>query len=174
MKKYEQTNTWMVILVVAVLVGGAAAVVWIARPPAQSQNKDLAAVNSGAVDVFEVSEPVFDFGEVSMSKGEVSHVFQIRNSGAESVKIERVYTSCMCTTALLRKAGKKFGPFGMQGHGYIPKINQTFMPGEEAEVEVVFDPAAHGPSGIGYVERIVYLETSAGVQKILIKATVKP
>ena len=174
MKKYEQTNIGLIIIVVAVLVAGTLTVVWLARPSAQNQNKDLAAVNSEAADVFEISEQVFDFGEISMAAGKVSHVFELKNGGAESAEIERIYTSCMCTSAVLQKAGRNFGPFGMQGHGYIPKINQEFAPEDNAELVVTFDPAAHGPSGIGYIEREVYLETSVGTQEIMIMATVKP
>lgn len=174
MSKKEQTNIFVVWAVVAVLVVGTIGIIWMARPSAQNQKTDLAASNSGTVDVFELSEPMFDFGEISMSKGKVNHTFQLKNAGTESVKLARLYTSCMCTSAILIKNGDKFGPFGMQGHGYIPRINKEFSPGDTAGLEVIFDPAAHGPAGVGYVERVVYLETSAGVQQIRIKATVKP
>jgi hypothetical protein len=67
----------------------------------------------------------------------------------------------MCTTALLVKGVKQFGPFGMPGHAPIPAIDQTLAPGERAYVEVVFDPAAHGPAGVGLIERVVTIENSA-------------
>jgi len=68
----------------------------------------------------------------------------------------------MCTTASLIKNNKAFGPYGMQGHGFIPKINEVMNPGEEATVDVVFDPAAHGPAGVGRIERIATIENNAG------------
>lgn len=48
----------------------------------------------------------------------------------------------------------------MPGHGMIPEINEALQPDEKTEVEVVFDPAAHGPAGIGKIERTVYIENS--------------
>ena len=73
----------------------------------------------------------------------------------------------MCTTASLIIGDKQFGPVGMPGHGAIPTINQTINANEEATVEVVFDPAAHGPAGVGRIERIVTLENNAGRPVVL-------
>ena len=64
----------------------------------------------------------------------------------------------MCTTATLITSDGKAGPFGMAGHALIPEINKTIAPGEEAYIEVTFDPAAHGPSGTGKIRRVVYVE----------------
>ena len=50
----------------------------------------------------------------------------------------------------------------MPGHGAIPRINQTINPNEEAVVEVVFDPAAHGPAGVGRIGRTVVIENNSG------------
>ena len=68
----------------------------------------------------------------------------------------------MCTTAALVKNGKKSDAYGMPGHTPIPTINVPINPQEEALVEVVFDPAAHGPAGVGPIERVVTLENNAG------------
>ncbi len=105
----------------------------------------------------------FDFGEVRMAKGVVNTTFAVQNSGSKPVRITKVYTSCMCTQASLAlPGGKLLGPFGMPGHGLIPALNATLESGEEATVEVTFDPAAHGPAGIGNISRIVYLENDGG------------
>ncbi|KKT83316.1 MAG: hypothetical protein UW81_C0021G0020, partial [Candidatus Giovannonibacteria bacterium GW2011_GWC2_44_9] len=41
--------------------------------------------------------------------------------------------------------------------------------------EVVFDPAAHGPAGVGRIERAVYLENSASeALQLKFSATVTP
>ena len=61
----------------------------------------------------------------------------------------------MCTEASLLVGGERLGPFGMQGHGYSPRVNRLIQPGEEAVVEAVFDPQAHGPAGIGRNDRVV-------------------
>ena len=63
----------------------------------------------------------------------------------------------------------------MPGHGgAVPKINQVVAPDGSASIEVEFDPNAHGPAGIGLMERVVFLETSAGMREFNIKAMVTP
>lgn len=121
-------------------------------------------------------ETAFDFGKISMKDGKVTHRFTVKNKGTGEVTINKLYTSCMCTNAVLYRSGKKFGPFGMPGHGMIPSINQRLRPGEEVQVEVIFDPAAHGPAGVGRVERVVYLDNDASPRpfELRIAAEVTP
>ncbi|MGP1676866.1 MAG: DUF1573 domain-containing protein [Burkholderiales bacterium] len=119
------------------------------RVEAQSQS-DLTAAQSS-----------FDFGTVSMAAGKVVHRYNIRNANDAPVLIRKISTSCMCTTAQLVKGGKKLAIYGMPGHGYVPNLDEPMAPNEEAVVEVVFDPAAHGPAGIGQVERLVTIYTRA-------------
>lgn len=157
---------------VAVIVLLLASIIWIARPVSQKNSQANLGVSSG---VLTAAESAFDFGEISMAAGKVNHQFKIVNSGAEAVTIGKMYTSCMCTTAALKVGDKKLGPYGMQGHGFIPKINQTINPSQEAIVEVVFDPAAHGPAGVGRISRTIYLENNAGDPlELEIAATVTP
>lgn len=82
----------------------------------------------------------------------------------------------MCTEASLVLPGKKpMGPFGMPGHGFIPTLSAVLGSGEKARVEVTFDPAAHGPAGIGNVSRTIYLENDSGAPLALsFAAKVKP
>lgn len=48
----------------------------------------------------------------------------------------------------------------MPGHGVEPVgWSEKLMPGEKAELEVVFDPAFHGEGGAGDIVRVVYLST---------------
>lgn len=61
----------------------------------------------------------------------------------------------MCTEAALVESGKRIGPFGMPGHGRIPEINRLVQPGQEVIVEALFDPNAHGPAGIGRINRVI-------------------
>jgi len=143
--------------------------IWFARPVSDN-DKEL-----GAISQLEVASHGYDFGSISMAAGKVKYVFSVKNSGTEPAEIEKVYTSCMCTEATLKVGEKVFGPYGMPGHGFIPKIGQNLSPGEEAEVEVVFDPAAHGPAGVGKVERIVFVESNKGRPlELRFSATVTP
>ncbi|MBE0627907.1 MAG: DUF1573 domain-containing protein [Burkholderiales bacterium] len=103
----------------------------------------------------------FDFGTVSMAAGKVTHLFPIKNASAVPIVIRKISTSCMCTTAQLVKGGKKLAIYGMPGHGYVPNLDEALAAQEQAMVEVVFDPAAHGPAGIGRVERYVTIYTGA-------------
>ena len=108
------------------------------------------------------SETRFSFGPISMAHGKVTHRHPISNVGTEPLVIRKMYTSCMCTTAALVKNGKTSDAYGMPGHAPIPTINVPINPREEAFIEVVFDPAAHGPAGVGPIERVVTVENSAG------------
>lgn len=134
--------------------------VWSGRGVAQKASSAVRteAVLAG-VGTLSVPEKSYDFGTISMAKGKVSHAFKIKNTGSSPVTIKKVFTSCMCTTATLKTALGTKGPFGMKGHAAVPEINTVIASGEEAEVEVVFDPAAHGPAGTGEIRRAVYVET---------------
>ncbi|MFS8086044.1 MAG: DUF1573 domain-containing protein [Acidobacteriota bacterium] len=127
---------------------------------------------AGALNAFVMK---YNFGSISMAAGKVTHRYAIRNTGTAPVTIQKMYTSCMCTTAALVKGEKKSAEFGMPGHTPIPTINVPMNPGEEAMVEVIFDPAAHGPAGVGPIERVVTIENSAGRPlELAFAATVRP
>lgn len=110
-----------------------------------------------------------------MKDGLAEHTFTVTNSTDAPVLLKSVSTSCMCTKAFLEtKEGEK-GPFGMQGMGFLPLANETMLPGESRGIRVVYDPNAHGPAGIGEIERFVYLVDDAErTLKLGIGATVTP
>jgi len=89
----------------------------------------------------EISPTSFDFGEVSF--GTIAEkTFQLKNSGNEILEIQRVSTSCSCTTAKIS--------------------NEKLNPGESAELLVTYDTAAmgSGPHGTGKQERIIYVRSN--------------
>ena len=162
-----------IIIATAVLLIMLFGIGWFWKP--STGIKQSASAGSNFTGSITTDETSFDFGTISMAAGNVSHTFKIKNSGTEPAMITTLYTSCMCTSAYLTKAGTKFGPFGMAGHGLIPKINQVLAAGEEATVEVVFDPAAHGPAGVGPIERVVYVETGSGApMEFMFRTVVTP
>src|SRR3989344_1073103 len=127
----------------------------------------------------QTTENSYDFGKISMAEGIVQTSFTLRNDGTEPLTIQKMYTSCMCTVATLRTntsadPGGEFGPFGMPGHGFIPSIDAVLRPQEEATIDVEFDPAAHGPAGIGRIERTILIETDKEPVEFFIAATVIP
>lgn len=163
-------NKTIIGVILGILVLGG--LIWIARPNGESNNVAPASSN-GVLTVEEANN--YDFGTISMAKGIVKHTFKVKNESQEAVTVNKMYTSCMCTTALINLGGKQFGPYGMPGHGVIPRIDQTINPGEEAEVEVAFDPAAHGPAGVGRIQRSITIENNAGKPvELLFAAIVTP
>ena len=102
------------------------------------------------------------------------HEFEIQNNSSSTLSLDKLYTSCMCTGAYFVSAGDRIGPFGMPGHGFVPGLGQRMEAGEKAKIEVVFDPAAHGPAGVGPIVRGIYLESAGSVKEFGIKAVVIP
>lgn len=162
-------TTWMVVGLVAMmlLVVGA----FVFSPPSAQSQKGLISDSRLVVD-----EGVYDFGTISMAGGKVTKVFTISNDTSGPIIVRKLYTSCMCTNATLVKGERRIGPFGMEGHnGPIPLINEEIPAGEKVQLETTFDPAAHGPAGIGPIVRNVFLETADGKKLVLeIKARVTP
>ncbi|MEK7512797.1 MAG: DUF1573 domain-containing protein [Patescibacteria group bacterium] len=154
-----------------ILVG---AIFMVARS-GESNTAPAGAVSTGVAQALAIVGNPYDIGSGSMARGNVSYDFQVMNNGVEPVTIRKMYTSCMCTTARLTTREGTIGPVGMPGHGFVPSINRTIAPGETATVAVTFDPAAHGPAGIGRVDRVVYLERDAGEPvELTFSATVTP
>jgi len=122
------------------------------------------------------SEMVYDFGTISMKNGKVAKIFKITNSTDKDVEINDIMTSCMCTTAFLETATGEKGPFGMVGHGGpMVQIDEIIKAGESRDVKVIYDPNAHGPAGVGQIDRFVTLTDAVGATLNLeIKAVVTP
>ena len=160
-------------LIIAAMPQPASNVAQPASNVAKTVESTASASSTGALRARETN---FNFGSISMAAGKVTHLYRFRNSGAEPIVLGKMYTSCMCTTAaLVKSSGRKFAPVGMPGHTPIPALNETLQPNEEAMVEVVFDPAAHGPAGIGPIDRVVTIENSAGQPlELAFSANVKP
>ncbi len=118
---------------------------------------------------------MYDFGTISMAKGKTDYVFKVTNSTDQDINIKTIETSCMCTNAYLQSSSGEKGPFGMAGHGYSPSVNEIIKTGETRNVRVVYDPAAHGPAGVGSIDRFISLiDTTGGTLQLEIKALVTP
>lgn len=122
------------------------------------------------------AETFYDFGQISMKNGDVQKDFVINNPTGTDIFIPRVATSCMCTKAYIVEAdGSAKGPFGMLSMGYVPPANETIKPGESKIIRVVYDPNAHGPAGIGPIDRFISVtDANGGVLQLEIKALVTP
>lgn len=105
----------------------------------------------------EVSEKTFDWGNIPYSGGNATKTFTIKNIGSDTLKLTGVKTSCVCTKAQAIIDGKTSPYFSM--HSTSAWTGEV-TPGKEAQLTVIFDPAFHGPSGVGPIERLVSLETN--------------
>lgn len=176
--KTKQVVIWVLIVV------GIFGLLWLTgKNKAKPQNEltetpvDNAAQSVvGGENKLTASETFYDFGSISMKSGNVSKIFKVTNSSAQDINLESITTSCMCTVAyVIKQDGSKKGPYGMPGHGSVPKVNELIGAGEMRDIEVVYDPNAHGPAGVGMIDRFVYLEDSNGGKlSFEIKANVTP
>lgn len=166
-------KTIISVLIIILVIAG---LLWWGRP---AQETISANPNSShSVNALGASETSYDFGKISMAQGKVEKTFEITNADSQDITLERITTSCMCTVAYLETVDgdEEKGPFGMIGHGgTVPKANEIIKPGESRKVRVVFDPNAHGPAGVGIINRVVTLEDNLGrVLEFQIKAVVTP
>src|SRR3989344_408577 len=115
----------------------AIAAVWLIA----SSGKNSPSGTTYSAGFLAAAETDFDFKKIAMKDGNVAHEFEIKNNGSDPVIIEKVSTSCMCTTAYITdSSGEKYGGFGMPGHGgAIQRTNIEVKPGEAIMLEAVFD-----------------------------------
>lgn len=142
------------------MAGGIMAVVLLTvfvRPAPPADNASAADPGNSLLVSNETS---YNFGTISMAGGKVTRRFVISNPTDQPITISKVFSSCMCTKVGLNNGASRQGPFGMPGHGgAIPAIQEVIRPGAQAEVEVIYDPAAHGPAGVGKFERYATIQT---------------
>ena len=121
-------------------------------------------------------ETLYDFRTISMKNGNVNKDFQVANSTNKDITVKTVITSCMCTKAfVVRPDNSTIGPFGMPGMSYVPPANEVIQACESRVIRVVYDPNAHGPAGVGHIDRFVTLtDSSGGTIQFEIKALVTP
>ena len=166
----KRSSPTLLIAGVALIILALVVAIIAAKPDSRSAaparaTPAVASPASSAARPFEglrAKETYFEFGSISMTAGKVRHRYWFRNESTAPVLIQRVYTSCMCTTATLVKGMRVIGSYGMPGHGPLPEVNQSLAPNEAAYVDVEFDPAAHGPAGLGRTERVVTIERAGG------------
>lgn len=156
----------MILITLAIIGGG----VWALQLTDSPKVQSAATENARAT----MPETTHDWGSVSMKDGVVNKKFTITNGGTEPLVLSNVTTSCMCTTAQLTLAGETSPIFDMHGKS---SYTMAVPPEETAELEVIFDPAFHGPSGVGAITRIITVQTNDAENKELtftLTATVTP
>ncbi len=121
-----------------------------------SSSPSSSSSSSSGTPKYESSETRHAFGDIPMSVGKVTKIFDVKNSGDADLEISDISTSCMCTEARFIVDGKRSPAFGMKGHGKSPTFwKGKLEPGQEGQLEVIYDPNAHGPSATGPITRTV-------------------
>lgn len=136
---------------------------------------DEPAVAGMQLEGIEANPEFYDLGEVTLNGGLVTKEYEIKNTSGQALKLKKIATSCMCTQAKVSVNGRETKFFGMEhGMDKNPPITFEIASGEMAKVTVTFDPAAHGPQGVGPFERIVWLTFSdpAGIKELKFNGTV--
>lgn len=165
----KKNTTIVAVSLIAIAIAG---VMLLGRSIDGARPSQAEVATRSALSALELS---YDFGVLSMRDGNIVHNFKVTNATDKDLTIERLSTSCMCTTAYIVDNTSRTGPFGMAGMGYGTKTNKVFKAGESKDIEVLFDPNAHGPAGIGPMQRVIQLtDSTGGVLQLQITGLVKP
>ena len=116
-----------------------------------------------------IDQKTFDLGNIPYSGGNVSKIFTIKNTGTDTLKLTNIKTSCTCTKAQVSIDGQVSPAFSM--HSTSSWVGEVAA-GKEAQLTVIFDPAFHGPSGVGPIERLVSLDTN-DIQNLKLEFSLK-
>ena len=136
-------------------------------------SKSEAEIPTGDISGLSASPESYDLGEVVINGGIVSKDYEVKNTTSGSLSLKKIATSCMCTTAKLKVGDKETRLFGMEMVGdKNPPLDLEIPAGERAKITVEFDPAAHGPEGVGPFDRIVWLYFAQGVKELKFNGTV--
>ncbi len=109
-----------------------------------------------------LSETKKDLGIVSQKDGTVTTEFTIRNDGGSDLVIDKLSSSCGCTSGRLVYRGVEGPRFYMAGHDYPepdPGWQAAIAPGDEATIAVYYDPTVH-PELTGPVTRTLSIHSN--------------
>ncbi|OGY08240.1 MAG: hypothetical protein A2782_00480 [Candidatus Blackburnbacteria bacterium RIFCSPHIGHO2_01_FULL_43_15b] len=141
---------WVFIVLTFVVIGGLVYYVG-ANPPGAAE---IAKVENAKI---EIPETKFSFGDIPFKGGLARHSFKIKNIGTSEITIGNLTTSCMCTKAYFQNGQEKSPEMVM---GTRSAWTGKLAAGQEGEVVAIFDPAYHGPQGVGPISRVVSFETN--------------
>lgn len=105
-----------------------------------------------------------DLGDVSQKGGTATTSFELKNEGNKDLVINKLETSCGCTSASIIYQGKEGPTFTMPGHGEENPTDWqvTIKPQETAQLKVYYDPTAHEDL-TGAVIREIYVYSNDSV-----------
>lgn len=144
-----------VILIISILLITTLLLIGVAYGFTKVSQKQVVPPSAGAQAVVEGAS--VDWGQIQYDGGKVKATYRITNNGTETLKLFGATTSCACTVGTITTDGKISPPFGM--HAPLA-ITIEVRPGKDAIVEALFDPAFHGPGGIGPISRTITIQTN--------------
>ena len=103
-----------------------------------------------------------DLGTVSQKNGPATTKFVIKNEGKSDLIIDKISSSCGCTSASLIYKDIEGPRFYMAGHGYDePETDWqvAISPGDKAIVKTYYDPTVH-PDLTGPVTRTISVHSN--------------
>lgn len=108
--------------------------------------------------IISLTPTTYDFGEVSLKKGTVTTSFLLKNEGKSDLIIQKLDSSCGCTSASVVYQGVEGPRFAMAGHGIENPTNWqlAIAPESQAELKVYYDPTVH-PDFRGPATREIYV-----------------
>lgn len=129
----------------------------------------------GDISGVQVTPGFYELGDIPINEGIVTREYEIKNTTESTIKLKKIVTSCMCTEAKIKVGDKETRFFDMEHPtDKNPPVNIELAPNETAKVIVNFDPAAHGPAGIGPFDRSIILTFSdpPGIKELTFNGTV--
>lgn len=144
-----------IVIIVSVLLITTLLIVGVAYGFTKVSQKQIVPPTVGAQA--EVDKTSVDWGQIQYNGGKVKAAYRITNNGTETLKLFGATTSCACTTGTITANSKVSPPFGM--HAPMSNVIEV-SPGKDAIVEALFDPAFHGPGGIGPISRTITIQTN--------------
>src|SRR3989304_7726944 len=68
----------------------------------ESPTKEVAATASVDIKDLEVNPSSYDVGTIKMKDGNIVKTYEVKNTSQESMKLQRIATSCMCTKTKIK------------------------------------------------------------------------
>ncbi len=148
-----------------VLVGGLA--FWMTKTSSGDGGGDRFVSNTPIEKLEANPSGVMDLGDMAYRGGIVSKSFDVKNTSDKEINLKKITTSCMCTKAKFIVDGRESKFYGMEMNGDLnPLIDYKLPAGATAKVVFDFDPAAHGPQGIGPIDRAITLFFDSGYKEL--------
>ncbi|KKT16230.1 MAG: hypothetical protein A2654_00190 [Candidatus Nealsonbacteria bacterium RIFCSPHIGHO2_01_FULL_43_31] len=123
--------------------------------------------------IISLAPGTLDLGNISQKGGIVTTLFELKNEGKKDLTIDRLDSSCGCTSAAVVFEGQEGPRFAMAGHGIeSPQDWKLTIPaGKSAQLKVYYDPSVHQDLR-GAVTREIYIYSNDPInfeQKVTIE-----